>query len=210
MNLGTLSSMSDVDDLSDLQDLGAVNIRNQRSAPHMTPAQQAAHFKQLANQNAAHARDAHRQLMEQRHAERLREAEHSLVPGIPGSPGRSIVLQPLGFPTVTFSATSGTALVAVASPQQPFRPRRVVYTEARTSSGGLVLINDIKVGTRSQLAGVGPIAAGAFAPNAFDVNIHFDSATPGVTIDVLLSITTAPTSTDTVAAQITMFGDSIS
>jgi hypothetical protein len=134
-----------------------------------------------------------------------------LVPGTPGVPNSGLRLQPLGLGATAFTATSGTILALSAQPQRPFKGQRLVLDITRTgaTSTGLVTVTRLDVGTDNQLVGSGSISAGAFAANAFDVNLMMAPATPGITITCQLNISAAPTTTDRVDIGGTLFGTSI-
>ena len=92
----------------------------------------------------------------------------------------------LGLGTQTIGA--GVTADHLASPQVPFRPKRIIITATGT---GITLDNinveDIKVGKNSQLVTAGPFPAAGFAATAFDIGIKFDTAVPG--IDIVVSLT---------------------
>jgi hypothetical protein len=133
------------------------------------------------------------------------------MPTIPGAPMIGAKLQPLGFTVVTFTATSGTALSATTRPQKPFKGRRLVVDLARTgaTATGLVTISSITVGVVNQLVSTGPVGAGAFAATAFDCNVSLSACSSALDIAVNYSISTAPTTTDTVAISTTLFGETV-
>lgn len=134
-----------------------------------------------------------------------------LVPKTPGVPMPGARLQPLGFGSTAFTATSGTLLQLQAQPQRPFLGQRLVVDLTRTgvSATGLVTISRVDVGTDNQLVSSGAISAAAFAATAFDVNVKFAPATPGVLITLQFNITAAPTMTDRVDIGATLFGTSV-
>jgi hypothetical protein len=134
-----------------------------------------------------------------------------MIPQIPGAPAVGIRLQPLGFPTITFTATSGTALPTTTRPQRPFKAKRLVVDLARTgaSATGLVSITALNIGTNNQFVSSGPIGAGAFAATAFDVNMELAACTTALDITVAYAILPAPTTTDTVSIATTMFGEAV-
>lgn len=70
--------------------------------------------------------------------------------------------------------------------QRPFQARRALLSGSGLAN---VVVNDIKIGSLSQLAGTEAIPAETFADVAQDVGIQFDPAGPGVTISVFLSNT---------------------
>lgn len=134
-----------------------------------------------------------------------------IIPSIPGAPAIGVKLQPLGFNVVTFSATSGTALVASTRPQKPFKGRRLVVDLARagTTSTGLVTITALNIGVNNQLVSSGAIGAGAFAAGAFDCNVELSACSTALDISVNYSISAAPTTTDTVSVSTTLFGETV-
>lgn len=134
-----------------------------------------------------------------------------LVPRIPGAPAVGMRMQPLGFPVVIFTATSGTALVSTTRPQRPFKGKRLVVALARTgaSATGLVTVTALNIGTNNQFVSSGPIGADAFAANAFDTNLELAACTTALDITINYAISAAPTTTDTVAVATTIIGEAI-
>lgn len=134
-----------------------------------------------------------------------------LVPQVPGVPMPGVRLQPLGLGATAFTASSGTLLTLQASPQRPFQGQRLILdiTRTGTSATGLVTVSRLDVGTDNQLVGSGAISANAFAPTAFDANVRFAPATPGVNITVQLNVSAAPTMTDTIDIGGTIFGTTV-
>jgi len=134
-----------------------------------------------------------------------------IVPTIPGAPAIGVKLQPLGFGTTTFTATSGTALPATTRPQKPFKGRRLVVALARTgaSATGLVSIASLTIGVNNQFVSTGAVGADAFGPGAFDCNVELSACSTALDITVNYTITAAPTMTDTVAISTTLFGETV-
>lgn len=134
-----------------------------------------------------------------------------LIPSIPGVPMPGLRLQPLGLGATAFTATSGTLLSLQASPQRPFQGQRLILdiTRTGTTSTGLVTVSRLDVGTDNQLVGSGSISSNAFAPTAFDANLRFSPATPGVTITCQLNISAAPTTVDRVDVGGTLIGTTV-
>lgn len=134
-----------------------------------------------------------------------------LIPQVPGVPLPGVRLQPLGLGATAFTATSGTLLQLQASPQRPFQGQRLILDITRTgaTATGLVTVTRLDVGTDNQLVGSGAISANAFAPTAFDANVRFAPATPGVLITVQMNISAAPTMTDRVDVGGTIFGTTV-
>lgn len=134
-----------------------------------------------------------------------------LIPMVPGAPSIGLRLQPLGFPTVSFTASSGSALVAVTRPQRPFKAKRLVVDIARTgvTATGLVSVTQLNVGTNNQFVATQPIGASAFAATAFDTNMELAACTTALDISVGYSITIAPTAPDRVDIATTLFGEAV-
>jgi hypothetical protein len=134
-----------------------------------------------------------------------------IMPSIPGAPAIGVKLQPLGFSTVTFTATSGTALAATTRPQKPFKGRRLVCDVARTgaTSTGLVTVTSVTIGVNNQFVSTGPVGVGAFAATAFDCNVELSACSSALDINVNYAIAAAPTMTDTVAIATTLFGETV-
>jgi len=137
-----------------------------------------------------------------------RIAAGRLIPRVAGVPARGVRLQPLGFPSVVFTAASGTVLVTSTRPQRPFKALRLVIDIARTgvTATGLVTIGQCEIGTDNQFVGTGPVIAAAFAPTAFDINVEFDPATTAIDMTIELRLSVAPTLTDTIDVGVAMFG----
>jgi hypothetical protein len=134
-----------------------------------------------------------------------------LIPQIPGAPSVGIRLQPLGFPTVAFTSTSGTALTSTTRPQRPFKPKRLVVDVARTgaSATGLVTCTGLFIGTNNQFVSTAPIGVAAFGATAFDTNIELAACTTALDVTVNYAISAAPAMTDRVDLATTMFGEAV-
>lgn len=135
----------------------------------------------------------------------------ALIPGTPGVPMPGARLQPLGLGATAFTNVSGTVLSLQAQPQRPFKGQRLVIDITRTgpTATGLVTVNRLDIGTSNQLVSSGALSAAAFTPQAVDVNLELDPATPGITITVQLAITAAPGVGDRVDVGGTIFGTAI-
>jgi hypothetical protein len=134
-----------------------------------------------------------------------------IMPSIPGAPAIGVKLQPLGFNTITFTATSGLTLPATTRPQKPFKGKRLVSDIARTgtTATGLVTITSLTIGVNNQFVSTGPVGAGAFAATAFDTNVELSACSTALDITVNYAISAAPTMTDTVAIATTLFGETV-
>lgn len=134
-----------------------------------------------------------------------------LMSAFPGAPPVAEKQIPLGFGNQTFSSTSGTTLTFTARPQAVFRGRRLVIDLARTgaSATGLVTLTQFLIGTRNQLVGTLGIPVTTFAGTAFGVDMALDPAQPGLDVTIVLVISAAPTTTDTVVAGAAIIGAGI-
>ena len=124
----------------------------------------------------------------------VREVRRVITSPTPGTPPKSAKVYPLGFPTVSFTATSGPVLIAESRPQLAVRPNRLIITVARSGPGatGLVTLNQLIVGQRNQLVSADPIAAEAFAPDSFQTVLSLDPAQPGIDITLQFAISVLP------------------
>lgn len=142
---------------------------------------------------------------------RIQAAEARTIPAVPGVPAMDSAMLPLGFPAVTFNATSGTSLTTTVNPQAPFRARRLLISIARNgaSATGLVTVNSLRVGTRETIVSDGPVPAETFAPIAFDCDLLLPPVAPGSLVRLTLGIIGAPTGADTVVVSCALIGSSI-
>ncbi len=157
------------------------------------------------------------------HAPRVRIAASPRAPAVyakpplmspaPGVPQNSKLYIPLGLGTFDFTnAAAITTRIFTGQPQKPVRPRRLWIEQAASAgaAGILVSVTDIKVGTRSMLAGVEPIPAGQFAPDAFATSYSlFDSAEPGVFVSVSVSLSALPAVGENIVISMSMDCDSL-
>lgn len=130
--------------------------------------------------------------------------------GAPGAPAISEMMLPLGLGSFTVTATSATTFTLTAVPQLAYRGERLILSAFNATggdAGGLFVINDIKVGQRSQLVSPSALPAAAFAATAFGVRLAIDPAVPGVIITVSVSyIGPALTGDDTATITGTILG----
>jgi hypothetical protein len=96
-------------------------------------------------------------------------------------PTRSRTL-PVGFPTTVVAPAGGTATANV-QPQILYRAERLIIP--RTVAVGL-LINDVKVGNRSQLAVANPLPAECYTEEAWGTDMMLDTADVSQFISILL------------------------
>ena len=90
---------------------------------------------------------------------------------------------PMGFDSGIVVPPGGTATIT-QRPQVPFRPQRLVVP---SDFAGVFLIQDLKVGNKSQLAANSALPARMFQEDATDSLLLLDTATPA--LDVVLIVT---------------------
>lgn len=139
-------------------------------------------------------------------------ARPPLIPAAAGVPQTSGLYIPLGLGVFTFVNAGVTTNTFTQKPEKPVRPRRL-WIDLAFSAGAvgiLVSVTDIKIGTKSMLAGIAAIPAGQFATGAFAKNYNlFDSAVPGVSVSVILALTASPGVGETVSAALSVDCDSL-
>ncbi|MCP5118414.1 MAG: hypothetical protein GY953_46980 [bacterium] len=123
-----------------------------------------------------------------RRSKRRKQRRELAGPRQPESHRRSITAgtdrrQPFGFGTQTIAAgNTGTLTQRV---QKAFQPERLILSSPDPLSN--IEVTDIKIGTISQLAGVGAVGAALFDALAEDAYILFKPAPTGV--DVTIEVT---------------------
>lgn len=178
-------TLGDAELIDDLADVGALPARYRRHGGYM---------QQRDGYGAARGYPARR-----------------LIPQIPGAPSVGIRLQPLGFPVLAFTATSGTALTTTTRPQRPFKAKRLVVDVARTgaSATGLVTCTGLFIGTNNQFVSTAPIGVSAFGATAFDTNMELAACTTALDVTASFAISAAPAMADRVDLAVTMFGEAV-
>lgn len=130
-----------------------------------------------------------------------------------GSPPRGAREWPLGFPVASFVNAGPTAITVVSAPQRVFKGARLVIDIARggATATGLVTITNLAIGAVDQRIAAQPLAAGAFAPNAFGVELDLDPAQPGIDITIGLALGAPALGVgDTVDVSVVLIGGSLS
>lgn len=107
------------------------------------------------------------------------------APRMPVTQGRFLQpsnqsIQVFGLGTLSVGAGGTGTLSAVV--QKGIQPKRLVITT--TAATGELTVTDVKVGTRSQLAGVSAAPAEMFGATTTDPAVLFDAAGSGITISV--------------------------
>lgn len=159
-----------------------------------------------------HARSVSRRVSPYRGAPRVL-TKPALIGPAPGVPQISGLYIPLGLGSFDFTNGAGiTARVFTERPEKPVRPRRLWINIARSAgaAGIGVDVTDIKIGTKSMLAGLLAIPAEQFAPGAFATSYNlFDSAVPGVSVSVSVSLSALPGAGENVFISMSMDCDSL-
>ncbi len=106
---------------------------------------------------------------------------------------------PLGFSTIQFVNGGPTTLVMTGTPQRRGKPNRLTLIEARSAATvvGLVTIQDIKVGTLSQMMSNDPLPAGMFSADAVGTELEIAEVGPGIETTLIITISAAPPAGET-------------
>lgn len=134
-----------------------------------------------------------------------------LAPGVIAPDEGMIPLPLIGSAgVVTFSATV-TQITFVGQVQQPFRPERLLVSTSRTGTSATGrLMGQIFVGTKIQAANINQIDLEQYgAGTAFGVRLTMQPLTPGVFVQIPVTLSTPLTSTDTIYVAISISGRSV-
>ena len=94
---------------------------------------------------------------------------------------------PLGFATAS-AVAAGATVTVTGSPQTLFRPERLIVP---SSIAPFFEISDIVIGNVTQSAAAGRVSATTYSEVAVGVGLLFDTAQPGVDIQILVTNTGA-------------------
>lgn len=134
-----------------------------------------------------------------------------LLNRIPGVPGLSQQVLPLGFPRLTCTSLANqTGGNVVANPQKPWQGTKLIISISGLNSGNYSVDVLPVVGVQPVLASADSVDARSFPANALGNELMIESAGPG--IQVSLSFNVNPTMTvvgDVVQALSTWMGKSI-
>lgn len=121
-----------------------------------------------------------------------REIEKAVLTG---DTAPDVGFRPLGLSAGRFTAAVTTEVQLDAVVQDPFIPVRPVIVVVYSSAwdGGIVLLDDIKVGSKSQLLGTEGGPASAFSPDAQNIQLKGDLAGAGITVTAEFNLSTAAT-----------------
>ncbi len=137
-----------------------------------------------------------------------------IMPSIEGAPPVSEKRQICPFTSYTFEQGGLTSVILTASPQANFQGGRLITREkANTEAEGdgvFVLLQEFKIGTRSEYVADGDVPFDTFDRTAFGVGLRLDGCGPGITIKLRLSLTAALTTLNgTITVAATLLGPSI-
>jgi hypothetical protein len=130
-----------------------------------------------------------------------------LAPGV-NEPGEGVVpLTMIGSPGSVFQAGTG-AITWSGQLQKPFQSRRLLFTTARSGPTAIGLVTgQIFVGVDLNQAAIQPVDLEALgAPTAFDTGLSLMQAPPGVIVQIISTVSTVPTSPDTVTCSASFLG----
>jgi len=136
---------------------------------------------------------------------------NKLAPAVPGVVPPGARNFPLGFGSFAFVNGGATTAILTASPQRPFKGRRLVIDVKRTANalGELVTITGLTIGANDQRVAATALPAEAFLPGAFGVDLSLDPATPGIDITLELAISAAPGAGESVTVSPMLIGDTV-
>lgn len=117
----------------------------------------------------------------------------------------------LGLGRITFNSSTPTSQQLIVEPQRAFRPERLVIARRDGSSataGNSCVVNNIFIGDQPQSPSQEqPAPTEMFSPDATYSGIDFDVCNGGIKIQVNLSISAAPTTTEFVILAMGFYGD---
>ena len=107
---------------------------------------------------------------------------------------------PLGIPSVTFGAATGTSITVEVEPQRAYQANRLVLAILRTgaSATGLVRVRSIKIGDVEQLPSSNPVSAEMFRADGVDLDLDLTECPAGVKITITVDTSAAPAGADTI------------
>jgi hypothetical protein len=132
------------------------------------------------------------------------------APGV-AAPGSRLV--PIGLGTLTFSASSGTSLSFTSNPQKPILIRKLTIGVARNGTSAAnqnITLDALNVGPTNQLPSDQATPVSLFDPQANGNNVYLDASQPGVTVSGRISVSAAPTATDTIIVTIGGIAETLS
>ena len=124
----------------------------------------------------------------------------NIRPPINGAPARGLRKVPLPLGSVAWGVglTTTNEAVLTARTQRPYKGVRLIFTTSRVgaTSGGLLTIEEIKVGQDPQPAADGSMPLDAFGPSVWDMDLDLTPLAPGIEIKVRVKTTIVPGGTD--------------
>jgi hypothetical protein len=145
---------------------------------------------------------------------RANRAAGFVRPDIPGTPMRDAALMPMAFPPFAFALATGiNSITQQANPQTPFRGQRLTSNVIRSGTSAAVtapVATVLQVGQKPMLVTTGNgVPIETFSQNSIDTNLLFPPTIPGVVYLLVMNLTAALTTTDTVLALVSIIGSGL-
>lgn len=131
----------------------------------------------------------------------VQQAVNQMAGAQAGQPRIGPKIEPLGWPTFTFNATSGTVLTLVTRPQKRFKGSKLIIPISRNgpTSTAAVLIGRLMFGAVPILVNGNPISADAYPANGQGNEMMLPEVVPGIDVELqLLIVGAAITMTDSI------------
>jgi hypothetical protein len=145
---------------------------------------------------------------------RANRAAGFVRPDIPGTPARDAALMPMAFPPFAFALATGTnSITQQANPQTPFRGQRLTSIVIRSGTSAALtapVATVLQVGQKPMLVTTGNgVPIETFSQQSFDTNLLFPPTVPGVVYLLVMNLTAALTTTDTVLSLVSIIGSGL-
>lgn len=140
---------------------------------------------------------------------RPRIYQQSPLPQVPAQPNRAVLRSYMGMGFATWTAADNADKPLVVTPQESFRPERLVIdiSVAAGPSAGLVLLRRVDIGTSPQSPSVAqPAPAAMFAANATYSRLDMQVCYRAMQLQVTLGITAVPGGAAVVTAAVGFYG----
>lgn len=133
----------------------------------------------------------------------------SPLPQVAAQPNRAVLRSYMGMGFSTWTAADASTKLLVVTPQESFRPERLIVdiSVAAGPSAGLVLLNRVDIGTSPQSPSVAqPAPAAMFSAAATYSRLDMQVCYRAMELQVTLGITTAPGGAAVVTAAVGFYG----
>lgn len=140
---------------------------------------------------------------------RPRIYNQSPLPQVPAQPNRAVLRSYMGMGFASWGAADAADKLLVVTPQESFRPERLVIDLSVVSgpSAGLVLLRRVEIGTSPQSPSVSqPAPAAMFSAAATYSRLDMQVCFRAMELQVTLGITAAPGGTAAVTAAVGFYG----